>query len=179
MPICAVLTWRNKLFRASNKRHFGRSDVNVKTNKRNERNSTWASARKLSYLFWFLVAWTLTQFAMCVVEFFKIDQFTVPKNMPFAYFMLILIYVMRKEVSRWLKENMKKRRGEIFLIGWWLSLLVMFVIEFNTHGKYCVPKRMMETCIWILLPYIGTLISRIAYFYVEKRTAGKKKMIIK
>ncbi|MFC1687328.1 hypothetical protein ACFL0L_02020 [Patescibacteria group bacterium] len=91
------------------------------------------------------------------------DTFTVPGEMPIAYFLLIIIYVLRKEVDRWLKKEWKKRKGEFFLIGWWCGLLIMFIIEFKTHGNYTVPKRMIETCIWILIPFAVTASSKIVH----------------
>ncbi|MFA6495630.1 MAG: hypothetical protein WCV50_00735 [Patescibacteria group bacterium] len=104
---------------------------------------------------------------MCLLEFLHFDNFSIPGSMPFAYLLLILIYVLRKEVDRWLRRNTKKRRGELFVIGWWLTLLMMFIVEFSTHSRYCVSKRMMETCILVLLPYIGTIVSKIAFFRLE------------
>ena len=76
---------------------------------------------KINYLFWFLAAWSTVQFSMCLIEFIQLDAFQVPAYMPFAYFLLILIYVLKKEVHRWLKRSWKKQKGEFFLIGWWLA----------------------------------------------------------
>ena len=121
----------------------------------------------VDYLFWFLTLWTVVQFTMCVVEFIHLDTFSVPGEMPAAYFLLIIIYVLRKEVDRWLRKHWKKRKGEFFLIGWWCGLLIMFIIEFKTHGHYAVPKRMIETCIWILIPFAATAVSKIVHARVK------------
>jgi len=123
---------------------------------------------KVDYLFWFLASWTIIQFAMCVGEFIHFDTFTVPTEMPFAYFLLILIYVLRKEVDRWLRKAWKKRKGELFLVGWWFALLIMFIIEFKTLGKYSVPNRMINTCFWILIPYGVTTVSKIINGYLKR-----------
>lgn len=133
----------------------------------------WQKLSKADNMFYFLAIWTITQFAMCVVEFVKVNTFRIPEEMPFVYFLLILIYALRKEVDRWLKKTRKARKGELFVLGWWFAMLVMFIIEFRSLGFYTVPDRMIQTCIWVLLPYAATSISKIIHHQAEKEKAAK------
>jgi len=97
------------------------------------------------------------------MEFIHLDNFIVPSTMPVGYFLLVLIYVLKKNVDRWFKINWKKRKGELYLVAWWLAMLMMYVVEFATHGQYRVPQKMIETCILILLPFGSNAISKIMH----------------
>src|SRR3989344_401067 len=132
---------------------------------------TWT---KVDTLFVFLSVWTIVQFTMCLMEFLHWDNYAVPLEMPLSYFLLVMIYVLRKEVDRWLKKSLRKRKGEYFLLGWWLAMLVMFVIEFMTLGRYSVPSRMVETCIWVLIPYCLSALSKILHTYSSTRNGPQR-----
>lgn len=118
---------------------------------------------KSDLLFWFLVVWSLIQYSMCWIEFAKLDHFKVPSEMPYGYLVILGMYALRKEAKRWLEQEQKKRKGEVFFYIWWYSLLGMLVIEFYTHDNYSVPKRMLETCISISIPFVITAISKLLH----------------
>jgi hypothetical protein len=99
--------------------------------------------------------------------------------MPIAYFLLVLIYVLRKNVDRWFEKNWKKRKGELYLVGWWLAMLVMYVIEFKTNGQYHVPPKMIETCILVLLPYGANAVSKHMHKHRRKPNCSRQLIRVK
>jgi hypothetical protein len=122
---------------------------------------------KSASLLIFCVIWSALQFTMCLTEFLYTDKFTVPAEMPFVYVLLFLLYV---EVEQWLRRQWKHDTGELFLIGWWFAMLVMYVIEFATISKYSVPRRMVETCVLMLVPFVLGIFSKV----MHKRNARKQ-----
>ncbi|MFH0804694.1 MAG: hypothetical protein V1916_00695 [Patescibacteria group bacterium] len=104
-------------------------------------------------LFWFAALWAVVQISLILLEYAKV-KISVPYEMPIFYAVLVLLYVLRKQADSWLDTTIKKRKGEYFLIGWWFALLVMFVIQVVTGGRYAVPRRMVETCLLISIPFV-------------------------
>jgi ACR3 family arsenite efflux pump ArsB len=88
-----------------------------------------------------------------LLEYVKV-KISVPSEMPIFYAVLVLLYVLRKRADSWMDTAIKKRGGEYFLVGWWFTLLVMFVIQVVTGGRYAVPRRMVETCLLISIPFV-------------------------
>jgi len=125
---------------------------------------------KTDWLFKLLAGWTIIQLAMCVAEFLKLDSFSVPGSMPFGYFLLLILYIVKKESDRWLDVRWKKRKGEFYLVAWFIVAGVMFIIEFFTLDKYIVPKRLIETLIWIVVVYFGAMISIIIHHLINSET---------
>ncbi|MFA5052326.1 MAG: hypothetical protein WC544_04705 [Patescibacteria group bacterium] len=105
-------------------------------------------------LFWFAAFWAIIQFGLILAEFLHWNIVSIPFEMPLFYGLIVLLYVLRKNTDAWLEKIRNKRPGEYFLIGWWLGLLAMFVIQILSRGAYIVPKRMLETCLIISVPYI-------------------------
>ncbi|XOU94816.1 MAG: hypothetical protein ACNFW9_01985 [Candidatus Kerfeldbacteria bacterium] len=127
---------------------------------------------KTDYLFVMLAIWTSVQFVMIIVEFIKYENFTVPGGMPFGYFMLLLLYIIKKESDRWLKIHWEKRVGEFYLIGWFVAMMIMFIIEFSTDGEYKVPRKLFETIIAIVVAYIGSMSSIIIHYLVTSKNGS-------
>ena len=107
---------------------------------------------------------------MCVAEFIHLDSHVVPWRMPIVYFLLLTLYIVRKESDRWLDIKWKKRKGEIYLVLWFVVTGVMFVIEWSTSGYYLVPGRLIETLIWIIVAYAGAMISIITHHLINSET---------
>ncbi len=125
---------------------------------------------KTNWLFKLLAGWAIVQLAMCVAEFLKLDSFSVPGSMPFGYLLLLILYIVKKESDRWLDVRWKKRKGEFYLVTWFIIAGVMFSIEFYTLGKYTVPGRLIETPIWIVVAYSGAMISIIMHHLINSET---------
>lgn len=129
-----------------------------------------SSTLKTHWLFKLLAGWTIIQLAMCVAEFLKLDTFSVPEGMPFCYFLLLILYIVKKESDRWLDIRWKKRKGEFYLVAWFIVSGIMFIIDFLTLGKYAVPNRLIETLIWIIVAYSGAMISIIMHHLINSET---------
>jgi len=119
--------------------------------------------KKTGFFYKLLAVWTVLQLVMISLEFFKINKYVVPGLMHFAFVAFLCIYVAQKEVERWLAKSWTKRSGEIYLASWYILLMIMFMIEFLTKGRYETPDKMVETCVLIALPKIVTLYSKFKY----------------
>ncbi|RJO59797.1 hypothetical protein C4546_00305 [Candidatus Parcubacteria bacterium] len=115
---------------------------------------------KTSALFWLCAIWSVSVLGMCVMEFLKFDAFTTPRSLPFIYAVLIFTYFCRKEIDRWLGKFWKKRQGEYFFVAWWCTLLIMYVLVFLFPQKFILPRKMLETCLAMTLPFLLTEISK-------------------
>lgn len=111
------------------------------------------------------------------MEFIHVDKFTVPPTMPVVYILLIFVFVLKKNVDRWFNRNWKKRKGELYLVGWWIAMLMMYIIQFETHDQYRVPPKMIETCILILLPYGVNTISKVLHTQLKSGVKHKRKTV--
>ncbi|MCH7491962.1 hypothetical protein IID19_00010 [Patescibacteria group bacterium] len=90
--------------------------------------------------------------------------------MPIVYFFLLILYIVKKESDRWLDIKWKKRKGEIYLVLWFVVTGVMFIIEWFTSGYYLVPGRLIETLIWIIVAYAGAMVSIIVHHLINSET---------
>lgn len=113
-----------------------------------------------------LSLWTTIHLAMTVAEFAKLDNYMVPDTMPFGYFMLLLLYVIKKGSDLWLNIHWQKRKGEFYLVAWFVVMMMMYIIQFVTDGAYVVPKSMLVTIIGIVIAYTGSMVSTIAHYLV-------------
>jgi len=125
-------------------------------------------------IFSFLSVWTITQLTMVVLEFLSpiighYIQVKVPGYMPFSYFLLLSLYVVRKEVKKRLRRARVKRRGEIYLKLWWAVLFLLYLVEGMSGGYFQVPWKAVETVFFISTVYYSSEIHR----YFLKKTANK------
>lgn len=107
---------------------------------------------------------------MSVAEFIHLDSYVIPYRMPIVYFFLLILYIVKKESDRWLDIKWKKRKGEIYLVLWFVVTGVMFIIEWFTSGYYLVPGRLIETLIWIIVAYAGAMVSIIVHHLINSET---------
>lgn len=116
-------------------------------------------------LFWFCVLWMVVMMLMIISQFLKLGVvLPVPFGMPLSYLILLVIYAARKETDRWLKRIRRKRKGELFFWLWWFLLLAMFITSSLSQGRYEVPAKAIEICIYVSGVYFGTEISKLLYY---------------
>jgi len=91
-------------------------------------------------LFYFLLIWTVVLLVLSWLDF-AIPRLEVPDAMVTSYLILLGVYIVHKETSRWTRVKLNIRPGELFVYIWWISLLVMFLIGFFTHLEVSSPVR--------------------------------------
>ena len=142
----------------------------VNASERSDSNVRFFSAKmrwsKTDYLFIMLSIWTSVHILMEIVEFAKFEGYATPETMPFGYFMLLFLYVIKKASDLWLNIQWKKRKGELYLISWFIVMMVMYIIQFATNGEYVVPRSLLVTIIGIVIAYACSMISTVAHFLV-------------
>lgn len=100
----------------------------------------------------------------------KIESFKVPAEMPFGYMVFLVLYVLQKEAKRWLDHEQKKRRGEVYFFIWWSTWLLMLITEFLQPNDFDVPVKMLETCVFVSVPFVVTAVSKL--FHEAYRSRG-------
>jgi hypothetical protein len=91
-------------------------------------------------LFYFLIAWTVILFVLSWVDFLS-PRFEVSEAMVTSYLILLGVYIVHKETSRWTGVKLSIKPGELFVYIWWISLLTMLFIGFFTHTEISPPIR--------------------------------------
>ncbi len=79
-------------------------------------------------LFKFLLVWTAILLVLCWVDF--LTKYKVSETMVTSYLILLGVYIVHKETSRWTGVKMGIKPGELFVYVWWISLLTMLLIGF-------------------------------------------------
>lgn len=90
-------------------------------------------------LFLFLASWTAMVLAMGWAVFF-VPSLIIPDVAITSYLILLGVYILHKEFSRWTGVKMVARPGEIIVYIWWISLMIMVLISFLT--KLQVPEAL-------------------------------------
>ena len=93
-------------------------------------------------LFYFLIIWTMILLGLSWFDFFS-DKFEVSEAIVTSYLILLGVYIVHKETSRWTGVKLKVMPGELFVYIWWISLLSMLVISFFTHNEVSPPIRFL------------------------------------
>ena len=84
-------------------------------------------------LFKFLLVWTVILLVLSWVDF--LTRYKVSEAMVTSYLILLGVYIVHKETSRWTGVKMVIKPGELFVYVWWISLLAMLLIGFFTHQE--------------------------------------------
>src|SRR3989344_8353181 len=79
-------------------------------------------------LFKFLLVWTGILLVLSWVDFFS--KYKISEAMVTSYLILLGVYIVHKETSRWTGVKMGIKPGELFVYVWWVSLLSMLLIGF-------------------------------------------------
>lgn len=91
-------------------------------------------------LFKFLLGWTTVLLVFSWLDFF-IPRLAVSEAMVTSYLILLGVYIIHKESSRWTGVKLNMKPGELFVYVWWISLLTMLIISFFTHLEVSPPIR--------------------------------------
>ncbi len=92
-------------------------------------------------LFKFLLIWTAILLVLSWVDFFT--RYQVTEAMVTSYLILLGVYIVHKETSRWTGVKLNIRPGELFVYTWWGSLLTMLLIGFFTHYEVSSSVRFL------------------------------------
>jgi len=84
-------------------------------------------------LFKFLLVWTGILLILSWVDFFT--KYKLSEAMVTSYLILLGVYIVHKETSRWTGVKLNIKPGELFVYVWWISLLAMLLIGFFTHKE--------------------------------------------
>ena len=91
-------------------------------------------------LFYFLLIWTVILLVLSWLDFF-IEKLQVNDALVTSYLVLLGVYIVHKETSRWTGVKLNVRPGELFVYVWWISLLAMFLIGFFAHLEVSPPIK--------------------------------------
>jgi cellulose synthase/poly-beta-1,6-N-acetylglucosamine synthase-like glycosyltransferase len=109
-------------------------NINIVKRYRNELSSV------KDLLFYFLVIWTMVLLSLSWLDFF-IPKLEVNEALVTSYLILLGMYVVHKETSRWTGIKLTTKPGELFVYIWWISLLAMLLISFFTHLEVSLSIR--------------------------------------
>ena len=84
-------------------------------------------------LFKFLLTWTAILLVLSWVDFWT--KYKLSEAMVTSYLILLGVYIVHKETSRWTGVKLNIKPGELFVYIWWISLLAMLLIGFFTHRE--------------------------------------------
>ena len=120
-------------------------------------------------LFKFLLGWTAVLLVFSWLDFF-ILRFAVSEAMVTSYLILLGVYIVHKETSRWTGVKLNIRPGELFVYVWWISLLSMLIISFFTQLEVSSPIRFLAY--EVLGAFLLSELSKSINAY--KRSSGKE-----
>ena len=93
-------------------------------------------------LFKFLLGWTAVLLVFSWLDF-TIPRLEVSEAMVTSYLILLGVYIVHKETSRWTGVKLNIRPGELFVYVWWISLLAMLITSFFTDLEVSSPIRFL------------------------------------
>jgi len=119
-------------------------------------------------IFYFLLIWTAVLIVLSWLDFFII-KLEVSDALVTSYLILLGVYILHKETSRWTGVKLNIMPGELFVYVWWISLLAMLLIGFFTHREVSAPVR------HVTYEVLGAfLLSEISKSYNAYKKAGGK-----
>lgn len=121
-------------------------------------------------LFYFLIVWTLVLLGLSWFDFFN-QKFEISEAVVTSYLILLGVYIVHKETSRWTGVKLRVMPGELFVYVWWISLLAMLIIGFFAHKEISPPIRFLAY--EVLGAFLLSEISK--SFNAFKRVGGKIK----
>lgn len=120
-------------------------------------------------LFKFLMIWTAVLLGLSWFDFLS-PKFEISEALVTSYLILLGVYIVHKETSRWTDVKLNIKAGELFVYIWWISLLSMLLLGFFTHREVSPPIR------FLTYEVLGAfLLSEISKgFNAYKRISGKE-----
>ena len=92
-------------------------------------------------LFKFLLVWTAILLVLSWVDF--LTKYKLSEGLVTSYLILLGVYVVHKETSRWTGVKLNIKPGELFVYVWWISLLTMLIIGFFLHRETSPSVRFL------------------------------------
>ena len=120
-------------------------------------------------LFYFLIIWTLVLLGLSWFDFLN-PNFEISEAIVTSYLILLGVYIVHKETSRWTGVKLKIMPGELFVYVWWISLLTMLLIGFFSHKEVSPPIRFLSY--EVLAAFLLSEISK--SFNAFKRSSGEE-----
>lgn len=93
-------------------------------------------------LFKFLLVWTAILLVLSWVDFWT--EYKLSEAVVTSYLILLGVYVVHKETSRWTGVKLNIKPGELFVYVWWISLLLMLVLGFFLHRETSPTVRFLS-----------------------------------
>ena len=93
-------------------------------------------------IFKFLLVWTAILLVLTWVDFFT--KYKLSETVVTSYLILLGVYIVHKETSRWTGVKLNIKPGELFVYVWWVSLLIMLVIGFFLHRETSPTVRFLS-----------------------------------
>src|SRR3989338_7489614 len=94
-------------------------------------------------IFYFLIAWTAVLLGLSWFDFFS-SKFEVSEALVTSYLILLGVYIIHKETSRWTGVKLNIKPGELFVYVWWISLLTMLLMGFFLHRETSSTVRFLS-----------------------------------
>ncbi len=105
-------------------------------------------------IFWRYVTnlWCLVCYIFIIYDFLHPEVVTnILASVLVIYVSLLVIFVGVKEFERWYDSHSGKHPGELFVIGWTLLIIGLFVAKIVLHKQeYVVPEEVLSTYIAVL-----------------------------
>ena len=120
-------------------------------------------------IFYFLLVWTAVLLGLSWFDFFS-SKFEVSEALVTSYLILLGVYIIHKETSRWTGVKLNIKPGELFVYVWWVSLLAMLILGFFTHREVSPPIRFLTY--EVLGAFLLSEISK--SFNAFKKTSGRE-----
>jgi len=88
-----------------------------------------AISRQRTFIMGFNIA-TILLMVGYIVEFFTKDRFSMPNAVAEVFLLVLVFYAGDKELHRWHHHRRgPNRRGELFVLGWVVIGITMYIIE--------------------------------------------------
>ena len=120
-------------------------------------------------IFYFLIVWTAVLLGLSWFDFLSI-KFEVSEALVSSYLILLGVYIVHKETSRWTGVKLNIKPGELFVYVWWISLLAMLILGFFLHREVSPSIRFLSY--EVLGAFLLSEISK--SFNAFKKTSGQE-----
>ena len=120
-------------------------------------------------IFYFLLVWTAVLLGLSWFDFLSV-KFEVSEALVTSYLILLGVYIIHKETSRWTGVKLSIKPGELFVYVWWISLLAMLILGFFLHREVSPPIRFLTY--EVLGAFLLSEISK--SFNAFKKTSGRE-----
>ena len=122
-------------------------------------------------LFHFLLLWTAILLVLSWLDFI-LPGFALPETMVTSYLILLGVYIIHKETSRWTGIKLNIRPGELLVYIWWISLLSMSMAGSFAHLEVSSTIRFLSY--EVLGAFLLSEISKNLNAYRRAKDSGKE-----